>query len=370
MHLTLDTFCFYPNSFIVLSPATMADYRESHSSSHENITGNGGTIKNCNVTLFSLSSSKSTSNGTITTTDPLHPVTINRSSNNSEPTSGINQLDLNQKLKEKRTGGCDDNDYVNPSFIHHSSSSSSKGANVSDYVTKETLKTHQVENAACPMKESLIWPKQNLKRYDHDFLFKKIDGSSVSENIFEKVVLRPQGGVGRGIRTVYHNNNNNNEPIKNNINQQHHHHNDSDNNNNQKKVIDDVVVNEGEDGRIKSLPYKKNGPYTCSKCMAIFETSQKFAAHTASHYKHESKAQRMKRQMAKMMRRNKKRARELKQQQMKDFEKREGGESALQVEVEVEDQAQNNNNNINNYDAPPGFDIRFGDDKIKMEPFP
>ncbi|QHN79281.1 hypothetical protein S83_067802 [Arachis hypogaea] len=343
----------------------MADYRESHSPNHENGIGDGGAIKNFNVTLSPLSSSKSTSDGTTTTTALLHPITINGSSNNSEPMSENNQFDLNQKLKEKRTGGYDDNDYVNPSFIHHSSSSSSKGASMSDHATKEMLKTHQIEHA-CPMKESLIWTKQNLKRYDHDFLFKKIDGSSVSENIFEKVVLRPQGGVGRGIRTVYHNNNRNNESIKNNINQQHHHHNDPDNNNNQKKVTDDVV-NDSEDGRIKSLPYKKNGPYTCSKCMTVFETSQKFAAHTASHYKHESKAQRMKRQMAKMMRRNKKRTRELQQQQIKDFGGGEGGESALQVEVEDQD---HNNNNINNYDAPPGFDIRFGDDKIKMEPFP
>ncbi|XP_020963962.1 uncharacterized protein LOC110265344 [Arachis ipaensis] len=84
----------------------------------------------------------------------------------------------------------------------------------------------------------------------------------------KKVVLKPQEGIGRGIRIVNHNDNNNNELIRNNINQQHHQHDDLDNNN-QKKVIDDVVVNDGEYGRIQSLPYKKNRPYMCSKCMAI-----------------------------------------------------------------------------------------------------
>ncbi|RYR44020.1 hypothetical protein Ahy_A08g040404 [Arachis hypogaea] len=205
--------------------------------------------------------------------------------------SEINQLDMNQKLKEKKTIGYGNNDDVNPSFIHRaSSSSSSRGASMSDHAAKKMLKTHQ----------------QNLKRYDNDFLFKTIHGYSGYDKFFEKVVLKPQGGVGRGIRIVNHNDNSNNKPIRNNINEQHHHHDDPDNNN-QRKVIDDVIVNDGEDGRIQSLPYKKNRLHTCSKCMAVFETSQKFAAHICSHYKHESKAERMKRQMAKMMRRSKKR---------------------------------------------------------------
>ncbi|XLU28077.1 hypothetical protein S245_064143, partial [Arachis hypogaea] len=120
---------------------------------------------------------------------------------------------------------------------------------------KEMLKTHQVEHA-CPMNESLFWTQQNLKRYYHNFLFKTNDGSSGYDKFFEKVVLKPQGRVGRGIRIVNHNDNSNNEPIRN-INQQHHHHDDPDNNN-QQKVINDVIVNDGEDERIQSLPYKKN----------------------------------------------------------------------------------------------------------------
>ncbi|RYQ95255.1 hypothetical protein Ahy_B08g090321 [Arachis hypogaea] len=156
--------------------------------------------------------------------------------------SGINQLDMNQKLKEKRTRGYNNDDDVNSNFIHHASSSSSKG------------------------------------------------------------------------------------PIRNNINQQHHHHDDPDNNN-QKKVIDDVVVNDGENGRIQSLPYKKNRPYTCSKCMVVFETSQKFTAHISSHYKLKSKVERMKRQMAKMMRRSKKTAiLEHQQQHIKNFRGGEGSD--------------------------------------------
>ncbi|XP_057730683.1 uncharacterized protein LOC130946016 [Arachis stenosperma] len=282
----------------------MPKSRYSYNPNHENGIGDGSAIKSFNVTLPPLSLPNYACDDTTTSiTDPHYPLTIN-GSNNSELMSGINQLDLNQKSKEKKTIGYGNNDDVNPSFIHRASSSSSRGASMSDHAAKEMLKTHQVEYA-CPTKESLIWTQQNLKRYDHDFPFKIIDGSSVYEKFFEKVVLKPQGGVGRGIRIVNHNNNSDNEPIRNNINQQHHHHVDP-NNNNQKKVIDDVIVNDGEDGGIQSLPYKKNRPYTYSKCMAVFETSQKFAAHLSSHYKLESKAKRMKREMAKMMRRIKK----------------------------------------------------------------
>ncbi|XP_015936811.1 uncharacterized protein LOC107462694 [Arachis duranensis] len=283
----------------------MPKSRDSYSPNHENSIGNGSAIKSINITLSPLSLPNYAWDDTTTTISDLHyPLTINGSSN-SEPTSEINQLDMNQKSKEKKTIGYGNNDDVNPSFIHRASSSSSRGASMSDHAAKEMLKTHQVEHA-CPMKESLIWTQQNLKRYDHDFLFKSIDGSSGYDKFFEKVVLKPQGGVGRGIRIVNHNDNSNNKPIRNNINEQHHHHDDPDNNN-QRKVIDDVIVNDGEDGRIQSLPYKKNRMHTCSKCMAVFETSQKFAAHICSHYKHESKAERMKRQMAKMMCRSKKR---------------------------------------------------------------
>nr|XP_025611996.1 uncharacterized protein LOC112705377 [Arachis hypogaea] len=294
---------------------------------------NGDAIKSFNVTLLPLSLYNSVCDDTTTTiTDLHHPLTI-FCSNNSEPMSGINQLDLNQKLKKKRIGGYDNNDDVNSDFIHHasSSSSSSRGASMSDHAAKEMLTTHQVEHA-CPTKERLIWTQHNLKRYDNDFLFKTIDRSSVYEKFFEKVVLKPQGRVGRGIKIINHNDNSNNEPIRNNINQQHHHHNYPDNNN-QKKEINDIVVNDGEDGRIQSFPYKKNRLYTYSKCIAMFETSQKFAIHISSHYKHKSKVERMKRQMAKMMRRSKKMAIiEHQQQHIKNFR---GGRSyALQMNVE------------------------------------
>ncbi|KAL2344613.1 hypothetical protein Fmac_005898 [Flemingia macrophylla] len=59
------------------------------------------------------------------------------------------------------------------------------------------------------------------------------------------------------------------------------------------------------DSRIHSYPYKKNGPYRCSKCGSEFYTSQKFAAHVSwSHYKYETINERKKRLMAKVKRRN------------------------------------------------------------------
>ncbi|RYQ95257.1 hypothetical protein Ahy_B08g090324 [Arachis hypogaea] len=335
----------------------MPKSRNFYIPNHENSIGDGGAIKSFNIILSPLSSPNyACDDTTITITDPHHPLTI-IGTNNSELMSEINQLDLNQKLKEKKTGGYDNNDYVNANFIHHALSSSSRGASMSDHAAKEMLKTHQVEHT-CPTKESLIWTQQNLKRYDNNFLFKTIDGSSVYEKFFEKVLLKPQGGVGRGIRIVNHNDNSNNKPIRNNINQQHHQHDDLDNNN-QKKAIDDAI-NDGEDGRIQNLPYKKNRPYSCSKCMLVFEISQKFVAHISSHYKPKSKAQRNKRQMAKMMRRSKKMAvLEHQQQYIKNF----GGGGGSGLQVNVEDQAHHNNN----YDALPGFDVRFSIVKIKTD---
>jgi hypothetical protein len=38
-------------------------------------------------------------------------------------------------------------------------------------------------------------------------------------------------------------------------------------------------------GRIYSLPHPKYGPYTCSKCLQVVPTSQKFANHVTEHYK-------------------------------------------------------------------------------------
>ncbi|KAK7310313.1 hypothetical protein RJT34_07751 [Clitoria ternatea] len=48
--------------------------------------------------------------------------------------------------------------------------------------------------------------------------------------------------------------------------------------------VNQVEINSDDeyDGRIHSFPYKKNGPYTCSKCMQVFDTSQRFAAYDAA----------------------------------------------------------------------------------------
>ncbi|KAF3452611.1 hypothetical protein FNV43_RR03044 [Rhamnella rubrinervis] len=54
-----------------------------------------------------------------------------------------------------------------------------------------------------------------------------------------------------------------------------------------------------DDGRTHSLPCKKYGPYTCPRCLRVFDTSQFFAAHMGSHYRTESRAERRRRQAAK-----------------------------------------------------------------------
>ncbi|CAJ1977782.1 unnamed protein product [Sphenostylis stenocarpa] len=65
-------------------------------------------------------------------------------------------------------------------------------------------------------------------------------------------------------------------------------------------------VFEKYDGRIHSYRHKKNGPYTCPKCMGVYATSQRFAAHVSSlHYKFESRSERTKRLMARFRKRNK-----------------------------------------------------------------
>ncbi|KAK7343237.1 hypothetical protein VNO77_11831 [Canavalia gladiata] len=70
---------------------------------------------------------------------------------------------------------------------------------------------------------------------------------------------------------------------------------------NQVEIISDDEGGSEYDGRLHSLPYKKNGPYTCPKCKHVFGTSQRFAAHVSSnHYKYETKEQRRKRLMAKI----------------------------------------------------------------------
>ncbi|GKU94168.1 hypothetical protein SLEP1_g7696 [Rubroshorea leprosula] len=55
----------------------------------------------------------------------------------------------------------------------------------------------------------------------------------------------------------------------------------------------------GRDGRTHSLPSRKYGPYKCPwpRCMRVLPTSRRFAAHTLSHYAHETAAQRKRRRM-------------------------------------------------------------------------
>ncbi|CAK8574409.1 unnamed protein product [Lathyrus sativus] len=72
------------------------------------------------------------------------------------------------------------------------------------------------------------------------------------------------------------------------------------NKNNMKRKKDNI-----DDGRIHSLPFKKHGPYTCSKCYKVLDTSQKFANHVASaHYKLESEEERKKRYMSRIRKRS------------------------------------------------------------------
>ncbi|KAI5321155.1 hypothetical protein L3X38_030226 [Prunus dulcis] len=46
--------------------------------------------------------------------------------------------------------------------------------------------------------------------------------------------------------------------------------------------VDQVAVCDLGDGKTRSLKHDKNGPYTCSKCRRVFETSQFFASHARS----------------------------------------------------------------------------------------
>ncbi|CAB4312470.1 unnamed protein product [Prunus armeniaca] len=46
--------------------------------------------------------------------------------------------------------------------------------------------------------------------------------------------------------------------------------------------VDQVAVCDLGDGKTRSLKHDKNGPYTCSKCRRVFETSQFFASHSRS----------------------------------------------------------------------------------------
>ncbi|XVE60081.1 hypothetical protein DITRI_Ditri05aG0098000 [Diplodiscus trichospermus] len=60
----------------------------------------------------------------------------------------------------------------------------------------------------------------------------------------------------------------------------------------------------GYDGRTHSLPDYPEGVYGCPKCLATFYTSQTFASHIQTHYKHESKEERRRRMAAKCRRKN------------------------------------------------------------------
>ncbi|MED6130856.1 hypothetical protein PIB30_004720 [Stylosanthes scabra] len=252
-------------------------------------------------------------------------------------------------------------------------------------------KIHQAEHAFS-MKDRMgnnhrsTQPDHRNFKLDNNLMYKIMKNDpSVMKKFFEKVVLRPPGGIGIGIRIVRScDTNNNTEPIRNHVEDQIHHHDDP--NNDSVNVVvaadadaaDDGVkvvvaadaaeggkVAEDDEARIRSLPYKKHGPYTCPKCNVVFLTSQKFAAHTSSHYKHETKDEKKKRRMLKKMCRNKKRAHEIQQQFMDDLAGAEGSNTLHEVKVEYEPCYHNDK-----VDAPPGFPVPLGPAKIKVEPFP
>ncbi|MED6130859.1 hypothetical protein PIB30_004723 [Stylosanthes scabra] len=262
--------------------------------------------------------------------------------------SGISSLDLNQKLKGVRSSG--DDDHVK------------SGATMSDSAKHQIPKTHQAEHVFS-MKDRMGKNKTSTQldhchfKLDNDLMSKIIKNDpSVMEKFFEKVVLRPPGGI--------------------------HHHdnpkNDSVNVAADADIVDGVKVaaaddatnggkfadGDGDEAGIRSLSYKKHGPYSCTKCKAVFLTSQKFAAHTGSHYKHETKDEKKKRRTLKMMRRNKKKAYEIQQEFMNNAVGGEGSNTLHEVKVEYQPCCHNN------LDAPPGFPVPLGGVKIKAEPFP
>lgn len=64
-------------------------------------------------------------------------------------------------------------------------------------------------------------------------------------------------------------------------------------------VEEETKDDEGYDGQTHSLCRRKYGPYVCPKCFMIFRIPQRFASHIASHYRHETMAERMRRYRAK-----------------------------------------------------------------------
>lgn len=106
----------------------------------------------------------------------------------------------------------------------------------------------------------------------------------------------------------------------------------------------------GDDGVTHSLPCQKYGPYTCPRCFGKFQTSQMFAAHVSSHYKHETRAQRRRRLMARLKTRNlrfkrsgegitlvpEKKVAETKEEPVAEAEANGGGGSMANVQVKEE----------------------------------
>ncbi|MED6177457.1 hypothetical protein PIB30_098300 [Stylosanthes scabra] len=305
--------------------------------------------------------------------------------------SHISPLDLNRKLKEVRSSRHDDDVKLSATMTDSTKDQMPKTQSEHAFSMKDRM------GSSIPMDNhyrSFFTNTHDKNTTQPDFRYLKLDKDlmskimkndpSIMEKFFEKVVLRPPGEVGSGIRVVHSCDANNNEPVRNNSDEIHHH---DDSNIDSVKVVDaaddgvKVVVaavaadadggkvvdgddNGGDEAGIRSLPYKKHGPYTCPKCMAVFTTSQKFAAHTSSHYKYETKDEKRKRKKLKTMRRNKKKTNEIQQQFMDNAA---GGEGSTTLhEVKVEYQPHDHNND----DAPPGFPVPLGARKIKMEPFP
>lgn len=138
---------------------------------------------------------------------------------------------------------------------------------------------------------------------------------------------------------------------------------------------EDEIDHDQGDGRTHSLPYKKYGPYTCPKCRGVFYTSQSFAAHMGSHYKHESSDERRRRQEAK----NKRKKFRLVQLgggltalpvSFKTRGKRNGGRSVHKKAVEIDQEKDDDEVERKEEAPPPELAAEEGliDVEIKEEP--
>ncbi|MDV3140046.1 MAG: hypothetical protein Q8765_02505 [Sweet potato little leaf phytoplasma] len=66
--------------------------------------------------------------------------------------------------------------------------------------------------------------------------------------------------------------------------------------------------NNGDGGRIRSLPRRKDEKFTCSRCRDQFSSAQHFASHVrVAHYKDESKEDKAKRLMSRIQNRKNRR---------------------------------------------------------------